>query len=62
MRGRTFLLIALVLTAIDVLIPYLLIADVARFTGTYLFWCALTLAAIIGAAVYTRRWTKWSKP
>ncbi len=56
MKGRSFLLIALFLTAIDLVIPYLLLADTPRFGASFTFWSVLTAAVIAWAAVYTRRW------
>lgn len=57
MSGRTFLILAIVLVAIDLLVPYLALADVTSFAGTFLFWCVLTLLVIVGAAWYTRGWS-----
>jgi hypothetical protein len=33
-----------------------LLAGIASFAACFLFWSVLTLAGIIGAVVYTRRW------
>ena len=56
MKGRTFLIIALVLIAIDLLIPYLVLADIPRFSASFTFWSVLTAGVIAWAAVYTRKW------
>lgn len=56
MRGRTFLLILLFVTAVDVLVPYLLIDSIPSFAATYLFWCVVPLATIVFGAVVTGRW------
>lgn len=58
MRGLYFLLLFVVLVLVDGLVPYLLLRDIARFTGAFLFWCLLTLGMILFAAFYTRRWGK----
>jgi hypothetical protein len=41
-------------------VPYLLFRNVARFTGSFLFWCLLTLGMILFALFYTRRWGRSS--
>ena len=56
MRGLTFLVLGLLAAAAYVVIPYLLLAGIASFAASYLFWSVLTIAGIIGAIVYTRRW------
>jgi hypothetical protein len=58
MKGRIFLIVAIVLGLVDVLVPYLLLAHVQSFAASFLFWCALTLLVIILAGIYTRRWRK----
>ena len=58
MRGRTFLLIAVVLAVIDLAVPYLFLGASGSFAASFLFWCALTLAVIVAATVYTRHWSK----
>lgn len=57
MTGRAFLLLALVLVAVDLLVPYLALAGIASFAASFLFWCALTLVVILAAAWYTRSWS-----
>ncbi len=56
MKGRTFLVLAVVLVAVDLLVPYLILADVPSFGASFLFWSALTLLVIIGAGQYIRHW------
>jgi hypothetical protein len=58
MRGVHFLIFFVALVLVDGLVPYLLLRDIPRFTGTYLFWCLLTLGMILFAVFYTRRWRK----
>lgn len=58
MTGRTFLLLAVVLVAVDLLVPYLALAGIASFAASFLFWCVLTLIVILAAAWYTRSWSK----
>jgi hypothetical protein len=59
-RGLYFLVLFLVLALVDGLVPYLLLRDVPRFVGVYLFWCLLTLAMIVFALFVTRRWGRSS--
>lgn len=56
MRGRTFLILALAFAAVDVLIPYLVLAGTGSFAASFLFWCVITLAMIVYAAIVTRSW------
>lgn len=56
MKGTRILALAAVLTAIDVLIPYLVLKDIPSFMATFFFWCILTFAVIIGAIAYMRNW------
>lgn len=56
MRGRTFLILALAVTAVDVLVPYLVLARTGSFAASFLFWCVITLAMIVYVAVATRPW------
>lgn len=58
MKGRTFLLILLGVTAVDVLVPYLLIGQIASFAASFLFWCIVPLATILYAAFATNNWRK----
>lgn len=56
MNGVTFLIIAFVVAAIDVLIPYLILAQMGSFLASFLFWCVITAAMIVFAVFSTRRW------
>ncbi len=56
MKGQTFLVLAVVLVAVDLLVPYLILADVPSFAASFLFWSALTLVVIIAAARHIRHW------
>jgi len=47
-----------VVVAVDVLVPYLILADVASFAASFLFWSALTLLVILAAAWHIRHWGK----
>ncbi|MFO7782249.1 MAG: hypothetical protein R6W94_11555 [Spirochaetia bacterium] len=58
MKGRTFLVLAVALVAVDLLVPYLFLADIPSFAASFLFWTALTLLVIIAAAGYIRHWGK----
>ena len=56
MKGVQFLLLSVFLTAIDVLVPYLVLAGTGSFWASFFFWCAITLAIIVFAGFYTSRW------
>ncbi|MFP4377480.1 MAG: hypothetical protein ACLFP4_10590 [Spirochaetales bacterium] len=56
MRGKTFLFIAILTAAINILVPYLLLAHIGSFWASFFFWCVITAAVIVFAAVHTRRW------
>lgn len=56
MKGKTFLVLAVILVAVDVLVPYLVLADVPSFAASFLFWSALTLIVIGAAAWHIRHW------
>jgi len=58
MKGSSFFFLAVFLAAVDILVPYLWLADRASFAASYLFWCLFTLAVIVGAGIYTRHWGK----
>lgn len=59
MRGWTLLLTLVVVTLLGVLVPYLLLADVASFAASYLFWTLLTLLVIVLFGIrYTARWVR----
>ena len=58
MRGRWFVIIAVVLAAVDILIPFLVLRENASFLGSYLFWSLLTLSVIVFGIVYTLGWGK----
>ncbi|MBS0012334.1 MAG: hypothetical protein KFF46_00040 [Desulfobacterales bacterium] len=56
MKGSHFTILIVVITAADVLVPYLWIGDIASLGASFLFWCGLTLAVIVFAAAATRNW------
>jgi len=56
MSGKVFLIFAVALAAVDVLIPFLLLASIGSFLASFLFWCVLTAVLIVFAAVATRTW------
>lgn len=56
MKGPQFLLFAVIVAAVDVLVPYLVLARTGSFWASFFFWCALTLAIIVFAGFATRRW------
>lgn len=60
MRGIPFLILAVVIALVDVLVPYLILGNIASFLASYLFWCLITLGTIIFGIIYTRNWGKKS--
>lgn len=56
MNGKMFLIVAVVLAAVDVLVPYLLLAQTGSFLASFLFWCLLTALVIVLASFWTRSW------
>ncbi len=56
MKGRLFFFILVVVTVVDVVIPYALLAQTRSFVGSFLFWSVVTVVVIAGAGLYTRRW------
>jgi len=48
--------VAALLVVVYVAVPFLLLSDVASFSGCYLLWTAATVVTVIGAIIYTRRW------
>jgi hypothetical protein len=56
MKGRTFLILALAIAAVDILVPYLVLARTGSFAASFLFWCVITLAMIVYAGIVTRPW------
>ena len=56
MKGIPFLVLAIVMTAIDVLVPYLVLATTGSFWASFFFWCVVTLVMIVFAAFHTRSW------
>jgi len=55
LSGITFLTVFIVLALVDFFVPFYLLKDIARFTGSYLFWCLLALTVIVLGALYIRR-------
>jgi membrane protein implicated in regulation of membrane protease activity len=55
-KGKTFVLIAVIVAAINILVPYLALARIGSFWASFFFWCVITAAVIVFAAVYTRKW------
>lgn len=51
-----FCAIAVLIAAVDLLIPYLFIGDRPLFGASYLFWCVLAAVVIGSGVVATRRW------
>ena len=56
MKGSVFLVLAVILAAVDIVIPYVLLAHYGSFAASFLFWCVLTFGVIVFAWVYTRNW------
>ena len=60
MRGLNFFIILVIITAVDLLVPYFLIGDIASLAASYLFWTALTFLVILFAVIYAGFWGKRS--
>ncbi len=56
MKGSVFLVLAVILAAVDIVIPYVLLAKFGSFAASFLFWCVLTFGVIVFAWIYTRSW------
>ena len=56
MKGLVFLAFAIALAVVYVVVPFVLLSGIARFAACFLLWTTVTLAAVVGAALYTRRW------
>ena len=56
MRGAMFFVIAVILAAVDLVVPFVLLSSTGSFLGAFLFWCVLTLAVIVWAGLHTRTW------
>lgn len=56
MKGKYFFILSVSLALVDFLIPYLFLKEISSFLASYLFWCALSGAVILFAAVYTNYW------
>jgi len=55
-KGVQFLLFAVIVAAVDVLVPYLVLAGTGSFWASFFFWCVITLGMIVFAAFSTRSW------
>ncbi|MCF8036271.1 MAG: hypothetical protein K9K62_05330 [Desulfobacteraceae bacterium] len=60
MRGLHFLVILVIVTAVDLLVPYFFIGGIGSLGASYLFWTLLTLIVIVFAVVYTSQWGRRS--
>lgn len=58
MRGLYFLIILILITAVDLIVPYFMIGDIATLWASFLFWTVLTFLVIIFAVIYTSQWGK----
>ena len=58
MKGIHFLILAVVLVIVDVLVPFLVLKDIAGFGASYLFWTILTFLVILFGIVYTGKWRR----
>jgi hypothetical protein len=58
MKGLYFFVVAVAVAVIDVVVPFVLIGNVASFSASFLFWCLLTLIVIVAAGIYIRDWGK----
>lgn len=46
----------MLLTIIVVLIPYLIIGGIPKFSASYLYWTVIPVLVVIWATWYTKRW------
>lgn len=58
MKGLHFSILLVIVTAVDVFVPYLWIGSIPSLWASFMFWCALTLAVIVFAVAATRKWGK----
>jgi len=42
------------LALIDFFVPFYLLADLASFFGSFLFWCLLALTVILAGSIYIK--------
>lgn len=54
MSGLTFFVVFMSLALIDFFVPFYLLDDITRFTGSYLFWCLLALTVILAGSLYIK--------
>lgn len=51
----SYLLVGLVIAALDFFVPFYALKDVGSFLGSYLFWSVLTLTVIVFGVLYVDR-------
>lgn len=56
MRGIHAFLFITLLTIIVVLIPYLIIGGIPKFSASYLYWTIVPIVVVLWAIWYTKRW------
>lgn len=56
MRGIHAFLFITLLTIIVVLVPYLIIGGIPKFSASYLYWTIIPILVVLWAVWYTRRW------
>lgn len=56
MKARELAVVAIILGAIDVGIPYLLFRNVSSYWINYLFWSILTLTVLLVGILKIRNW------
>ena len=55
MTGKKFFIVFILLALIDFIVPFYLLGGTARWTGSYLYWCGLTLTVIVAGSFYIKR-------
>ena len=60
MRGLHALLLLALLLIVMVLIPYLIIGGIPKFSASYLYWTVIPILVVLWAARYTRGWLRKS--
>ena len=56
MKAKNLALIAIFLAVLDVVIPYLILKDIASFWGFYLYWTLLAVIVIVLGIYYIKHW------
>lgn len=58
MRGLYAFVLITLLTIVLILVPYLIIGQIPKFSASYLYWSVIPVLTLIWALWYTRGWLK----